>query len=323
MFMSISIPWLSKRRAKPGRVGLTVGPDGLALAHLDGSGSLVHCQFYPVAEGGAKQLQAIVDQHNLADIPCTVVLHPAFYQLLLAETPQVKGDEMSAAVRWRVKELLNYPLDQAAIDYFTLAEDAYRGRQKMFYAAALPKQELQNLVTPVEASGLLLDCVEITELAMHQLSARLPSDAGGVALVQLYDGGGLINLVEDGAIYLSRRLDVGLEAFSPTGNNQIFFDTLFLEIQRSLDFYESQLGKGIITQLHYSPGLPETAEIGKFLSEQLALNVSALDLSPLKLVATLDEELDEQMSRCASAIGAALGPIDDVQAVLEVASAAS
>ncbi len=321
--MAISIPWLARRRVKPGRVGLSVDPDGLALVYIDAGGKLAHCQFYPRADDGAKQLQAIVDQYGLEGTPCSIVLNPAYYQLLLAEAPPVEPAEMSAAMRWRIKESLNYPLKQAAIEYFLLPEDAYRGRQKMLYAAALPKLELQALVNPVEASGLILDCIEITELAMHKLIARMPSEAGGTALVQLYNGGGFINLVEDGAVYLTRRLDVGLEGFSPAGDNGAFFDSLFLEIQRSLDFYESQLGKGIITQLCYSPSLPETAEIGEFLSGQLALNVTALDLSPLELVETLDEELDEQMSRCASAIGAALGPLSDAEVLPGVVSAAS
>ena len=307
--MKIPLPWLNRGRRKSGRVGLSVGPDGLCLAQLDGRGKLVHCAFYPGQDDMAAQLQQLVAEHQLKEMPCSVVLHPAYYQLLLAEAPPVEGAEMSQAVRWKVKDLLDFPLEQAAIEHFLLPDDAYRGRQRMLYAAALRKTELQNLVAPVEASGLAVDCVEISELASHNLVSRLPTEPGGVALVQLYRKGGFINLAEEGSLYLSRRLDVGIDGFDPVADNSAFFDALFLEIQRSLDFYESQLGKGIITQLWYSPGLPYTADIGSFLSTQLGLNVSALDLSPLQLVDRIDEELDEQMSMNVTAIGAALGPL--------------
>ncbi|HEB28366.1 MAG TPA: hypothetical protein ENI05_11430, partial [Porticoccus sp.] len=240
---------------------------------------------------------------------CSMVLHPVYYQLLLAERPSVEEAELSSAVRWKVKELLDFPVEEAAVEHFLLPEDAYRGRQKMLYAAALRKTTLKSLVEPVEASGLSVDCIEIAELALHNIVSRLPQEGGGIAMVQLHEGEGFINLVEDGAIYLTRRLDIGLDKFSSTGNNTAFFDSLFLEIQRSLDYYESQLGKGIITRLFYSPGLPDTNSIGEFLSAQLGLNVSTLDLTVLDAVegSGINTDGNEQLVRSASAIGAALG----------------
>ena len=314
--MAISIPWLARRRSRAGRVGLAVGPDGLAVAYIDASGRLSHCQFHQQIGDSSQLLADLVVERGWQDMPCSIVLHPVYYQLLLAEAPPVQSDELASAVRWKVKELLEYPLAEAAIDYFPLPDDAYRGRKNMLYVAALRKATLHSLVEPVEASGLQVDCVEISELALHNIISRLPAEGGGTALVQLYEGEGIINLVEDGAIYLSRRLDIGLEKFSAAGDNTLFFDALFLEIQRSLDYYESQLGKGIITHLFYSPGLVETAAIGEYLSAQLGLNVAALDLAGLDAIA---DSGDEQVVRATSAIGAALGPA----ALPEVASAAS
>ncbi len=311
----LSWPWSSNSGRQSGRVGLAVAPGGLAVAWLNASGQLEHCRFYSQSADVVEQLKTVIKELDIDGQVCSVVLHPAYYQLLLAEAPSVQGAEMTKAVRWKIKELLDYSLELAAVSHFMLPADAYRGRQKMLYAAAMKKSLLQELVEPIEMAGLAVDCIEISELALHNLTRRLPTTAGGTALVQLYEGGGFINLMENGEIYLSRRLDVGLDQYTPAGDNQTFFDALYLEVQRSLDFYESQLGKGIITELFYSPGLPETADIGQFLSEQLlGLNVSVLDLTPLNLVATLDEELDEQMALCASAIGAALGPCPDDEA---------
>lgn len=299
-----------------------MGPDGWGLAVLDRAGQLQHCAFYSRDEGDADRLQQQIDALDLAGMSCSLVLHPVYYQLLLAEAPPVEPQEVGEAVRWKIKELLDFPLEQAAIDYFLLPADAYRGRQSMLYAAAMRRSALQQLVEPVEQAGLALDCIEIAELAMHNLISRLPEQSGGTALVQLMEGGGFINLVEDGAVYLSRRLDVGLDEYSPAGDNQRFFEALYLDIQRSLDFYESQLGKGIITRLLYSPGLPETAGIGEFLSRELGLEVSVLDLSPLQLIDVLDEERDEQMARSAMAIGAALGPQRTAESAPEASRAA-
>lgn len=322
--MKLALPWFNKHQRQSGRVGVFLAPQGFGVACINAAGRLEHCQFHRGEQDRAGQLAAVVDDLELRGSPCSIVLHPESYQLHLGEAPPVPESEMAQAVRWKIKEILDYPLEEAAIEYFRLPEDAYRGRQKMLYAATLRKQELEQLVAPVEAAGLLVDCVEVTELALHNLTVRLPTDPGGVAVVFLHDAGGFINLVEEGALYLSRRLDVGLGGFDPVADNSKFFDALYLDIQRSLDFYEAQLGKGIITQLWYAPGLPYTADIGSYLSEQLGLNVSALDLSPLKLVDAIDEELDEQISLCAPAIGAALGPAEPgTEGVEEDVSAAS
>jgi MSHA biogenesis protein MshI len=307
--MAISSPWFKKGKSSTGRVGLAVGPDGLAVAAVNAEGIVEYCQFHDPLGDSANILSELVVEQGWGKMPCSIVLHPVYYQLLLTERPAVKDVELSSAVRWKVKELLDFPVEEAAIEHFLLPEDAYRGKKKMVYAAALRKTALQSLVEPVKASGLLIDRIEVSELALHNVVSRLPHEGGGIAMMQLHAGEGFINLVEDGAIYLTRRLDIGLDKFSTTGNNTAFFDSLFLEIQRSLDYYESQLGKGIITQLFYSPGLAETNDIGEFLSAQLGLNVSKLDLAELEAVSksALDLEGNEQLIRSASAIGAALG----------------
>jgi MSHA biogenesis protein MshI len=304
--MAITIPWLGKSKLKSGRVGLAIGPDGLAVASVNAQGHVVHYQFVDQISDLAYTIADIVEQQGWEQMPCSVVLHSAYYQLLLTERPPVELQEMASAVRWKVKELLDYPIEGAAIEFFSLPDDAYRGRQKMLYVAALPKDSLQSLIAPVEASGLQVDCVEISELAVHNIASLYPRQGGGIAIVKLREGESFINLIEGGSLYLTRRLDISLDKFDPNSDNTVFFDSLFLEIQRSLDFYESQLGKGIITRLFYCPGIPETASIGEFLSKQLGLDVAPLDASQFDFI---DGDVESHLAHCTTAIGAALGPV--------------
>lgn len=297
--------WLGRNKAGSGRVGIAVGPDGLAIALVNAVGNVSFCHFYEPGDDMGSLVKSVVKKYDWENIPCSVVLHPAYYQLFLAESPAVNDAEMTSAVRWKVKELLDFPLEDAAIEHFLLPDDAYRGRQKMLYASALRKTALKSLIEPFVASGLDVDCIEISELAIHNIVSRLPVAGGGIAMVQLHDGEGFINLVEDGSLYLTRRLDVGLDKFRPGEDNAPFFDTLFLEIQRSLDYYESQLGKGIITRLFYSPGTVDTSAIGDFLSAQLGLNVSPLNVVDLDICTATPSD---HILHSTSAIGAALGP---------------
>jgi len=315
--VAISIPWLKKSKANSGRVGLTVGPDGLSVACVDAARRLVFCQFFDTPEDSQALLNELVAEQSWGGMPCSLVLHPVYYQLLLTETPAVNADEMSSAIRWKIKELLDFPLEDAAIEYFELPADAFRGRRKMLYAATLRKGTLKELLQPVAQSGLAVDCIEVAELALHNLTANIPVERGGVAILQLLQGVGFINLVEDGAVYLCRRLDFGLDRFDALGDNSAFFDSLMLEIQRSLDYYESQLGKGIVTNLYYAPGIIMTEPIGEFLSQSLAITVEPLTFAKMTIDTELELE-DPQLLRSVNAIGAALTP----QGLSEVVDAA-
>ena len=77
-----------------------------------------------------------------------------------------------------------------------------------------------------------------------------------------------------------------------------------MEVQRSLDYYESQFSKGAITSLVVAPSEVRIEGMLDYLAQQLGLVVKPLDLNR-----TLDcrQSLDEvAQSRCFSAIGAAL-----------------
>jgi MSHA biogenesis protein MshI len=305
--VTISIPWFKKSSANAGRLGISVGPDGLAIAFINRSGELAFYQFYGEPGDSQQLLADLVVEHSWQNTPCSLVLHPIYYQLLLTESPAVEASELQTAVRWKVKELLDFPLEEAAIEYFLLPDDAYRGRQKMLYAAVLRKSTLKSLVEPVEAAGLNVDCVEITELALHNIVSRFPADTGGLAVIQLNESDGFINLLEGGEIYLCRRLDVGLDQYFSGNDPQVFYDALLLTIQRSLDYYESQLGKGIITTIYFSPCSSTMQPVIDFVESQLGLTVAALPLTQLDIMSEC-ESGDEELSRCVSAIGAAMQP---------------
>lgn len=318
--MKIRLPWLSQTPLKQGRIGLAVGPDGWTVVAVSVGGDIEHCQLYADIGDPQHFVETLVDQNQWQGRPCTVVLHPLYYQMLLVEAPPVPAEEMAPAVRWRIKELLDFPVDQAAVDYFLLPEDAYRGRKKMLYAIAMRKDSLQSLVAPIEAGGLAVDNVDVAELALHKQARLLPKGRGGTAVVHLLENEGFINLIEDGCIYLSRSLDVGLARLQDPAVRTAALEALLLEIQRSLDFYESQLGKGIVADLYLSPASGDTKPVEDYLAAQLGLNVQAFSLS-----VAVDNDLLPANS--ALALGVAMADIAVVESVAaeleEHASAAS
>lgn len=271
------------------------------MTYIDDNGQIGSHHFFEQPDDVPDLIQQVVTDQGWQDTPCTLVLHPAYYQLMLTEVPKVPEAELAQAVRWKIKDLLAFPLEEAAVQQFALPADAYHGRQKMTYAVAIQKSSLKEMADPVEAAGLALDRIDIAELALQNIALRCAPSDGAMAVLQLFGAEGILNLVEDGEIYFCRRVDIGLELMRQSSDPQQFLDALVLELQRSLDFYESQMGKGIITHLYYERGLQG---MGDVLTRALPLQVTELDPSAL-----VGAQVADVSATCMSAIGGALGTV--------------
>lgn len=313
--MKLVAPW-RKKQGKPGRIGIGMGRDYVSLVYMDQPDQVSLCQYVVAADNAEldKVLKDFVDDNGLQGTDCSLVLSPTEYQVLLVEAPNVEPEEMASALRWRIKDLLDFPVDQAAVDYFPLPDDAYRGRQKMAYVAVTQKDVLDADARRIESTGLNLDNIDIMELAINNISRQLPVEAGGCATLSLGHEHGFINMSVNGVIYLSRAIDTGWDAILYDGLDGLnrgienpALSKLLLEVQRSLDYYESQLGKGVVTVLYLSPAGEEGELLANFLRENLLANVDLINTEKLfSFSSTVDSE---DRRRCFAAVGAALGTV--------------
>jgi MSHA biogenesis protein MshI len=300
--MKFNLPW-QKAPVKPGRIGIATaaanGAEVLAVACCDARGEIVFAdQVAPAA------LVELVAAQGWTGMACSLVLPRQDYQLLLADAPDVPAAEVAAALRWRIKDLLSYPVQQAALAASPLPADAYRGRQKKAYVAALQTTLLEQRAAIIDAAGLNLDCIEIAEFALNNLQSRIEAP-GAAILLHLFERGGLLNIVEAGQLYLSRESEQDLQVLLDEQEPFQHREELLLEVQRSRDFYESQMGKGIITRLQYSPDRVDMLPLADYLASQLGLVAEPLEI---ERVVPVNEKISlDTRAACTLAIGAALG----------------
>ncbi len=99
-------------------------------------------------------------------------------------------------------------------------------------------------------------------------------------------------------------IDSGAEPRAGSANLEHFLETLLLEVQRSLDYYESEFGRNPATKLLVVPSEEEIPSLIPYLSQNLHLDVEALELERgLEMPKQLPHSLQ---GRCIAAIGAAL-----------------
>ena len=143
----------------------------------------------------------------------------------------------------------------------------------------------------------------------------LPQDADGVAFLHLAEDCGYLTITRKGILHMTRRLETGRRALAEASADEFMLQErmagISLEVQRSLDYYESHYDRRPVTKIVLGPGA-ELDALPEALTEHLGLTVNRIDLDDLF---SLEEALSaEDQGACLLAIGAALRSDDTARA---------
>ncbi len=302
------IKWPLKPKADE-FVGIELRDDGIAIAHrqnIDQNHVLKHVDFLPagIESSLEKLLASYVKQNNLQKLPCNVVLPQGHYQLLLVDAPEVPDAEMRSALRWKIKDLISTPLEECIIDFFRLPEDGAHSRKKMVYAVIVDTLRLKTIIQMIKKSDLHLKSIDISDLVMRNLATNLidPKFEGrGVAVARLRQGRGGVGLFKHGNLYLSRQFDLDYNAGLL---EDLPADILALELQRSLDYYERQMGQAAPGVVYICGDGVTEDKITPSLRASLASSIQYLDVGA---VFGLPVDVDFLvLQKCLGAIGGSL-----------------
>ena len=279
-----------KRRKRPARqqtwVYLTETGIGLLVLERSRQGishvktSLRRAEDTPLLH--AEQLADWVAKHSLGQL--NLLLCDPAYQMVLVDAPDVPAAEMEAALRFKTADLISYDLDDASIEVILLPAEAYRGRLRMAFVIAAEKKPLADWAMAMARRGLRIECIDIDQLALRNTAIRtLERNQSGLLFMEA-DRCRLILLFNQ-EIVLSRQFEIGYsdlglaadgeQGLELEGNTDIQLDSLSLEIRRSFDYYEAQLGLGAISDVALL-GWPGDPAIGETLSTKLDTRFSLL-----------------------------------------------
>jgi MSHA biogenesis protein MshI len=275
--------WTKKGRDHPGWVALAVTERDIRCVHghYEGSGSpeVLRLAAEPIAD--PEDLAKSAKSLDLAGRQCATVLQPGDYQLLVLDAPNVPQEELRAAIRWRIKDMIDYHVDDATVDVLDIPVDKNASsRARSMFAAAARNEIIQACVEKFQGAGIPLSVIDIPETAQRNLSALYEEKDRGAAMLYLGEDGGLLTVSCAGELYLSRRLDVPLSALTHDDDRQQrddCFQRILLELQRTLDHLERQFPWVIVSKLL---GATEPTETGlaEFLRSNLDIAVIPVDL---------------------------------------------
>ncbi|MEX0708372.1 MAG: hypothetical protein WD078_10450 [Woeseia sp.] len=294
------------------RAALTINGQRAALVRVsDGTAArpVLEARVFDVITGDSGEpdfTKSGVDIKALQNLPVSTVLPGGSYQLMLEELPNAPRDELKQALAWRIRDRIDTPLDEAIIELLDMPAQARGGQKPSAYAAVTSQAVVESLVAQVKRAGLKPDAIDLPELCLRNIAVRLPQDSRGVAFLHFTDDCGLLTITRGGVLYLVRRIDVGQVALDETPGTQsreALIPKICLELQRSLDYYETHYDCRPVSDLVLGPGSGIGA-LQEALRDQLGLDVTTLDLADLF---DISEPLSEETQHeCLLAIGAAL-----------------
>lgn len=299
-----------RTKKKDGWLAIAVGREGVSLAAVaraEGGRPRVTVATFLPGQTGSEIVDKAGREGNAAARHCTTLLAGGEYQIMNVEAPNVPREEMKTAVRWRLKDILDFPVAEGTIDVLDIPLDANsRVQQSLFVVAAknsviAPRQKL-FLDAKVE-----LEAIDIPEMAQRNVSAMLEPEGRGVAMLSFGDDGGLLTVSYRGELYLSRRFDVTLaQLLEPDHERKhASFDKITLELQRSLDHFERQYSFISVSKLVLGPS--PVSGLDEYLSSNLYTPVETLDLATVFDLAAVPELSDKALQqRFFLPLGAAL-----------------
>ncbi|NNL67633.1 MAG: hypothetical protein HKP30_15390 [Myxococcales bacterium] len=274
------------RDAAAGRVGVAVGADGFALVHAidtDDKPVLEVCEFVSCdgEDEVALALSGRVKEHGLEGLPATAILAPDAYVMRTIPAPEVPEEELAEASRWAMRDLIDFDPMDAVVDVTPIPAMASDATARLF-AVAAREARVDRLVDLVRESGLEPEAVEIGETALLNLGPLLGEVSEGQAFLHLAPKRSLFGVVRDGALCMARDLvtDLSVLDSDPEAVDSLF-ENVLLEVQRSLDYFESNFGRVPAQRLWILPSQLELEGMVHFLDENAPIPVSALDLSRL------------------------------------------
>lgn len=304
-----------KQASGDGWTSVVFGADRIVVASVErrpGGRPRVHaCEAFAREGDDLSALKRLKNAGRLGGNRCTTLLWHGQYHLLQIDTPGNAQDlpraELREALRWRVKDMVDYPVDSAGIDVVDIPLPG--GRSPHLWVVTASHEVLRPRVRLFQSAKVQLDAIDIPELAQRNMGSLFEEPNRGLAFVAFDSrdgtGGGRLTISYQGELFMTRHIDVG--AAELTGANAAsLHERVLLDIQRSLDNFDRNFSAIPLTRLLVSP-LPGGESFVEYLGANLSLPVATVNLADV-----LDISAVPQLAQAAAqadswlALGAAL-----------------
>jgi MSHA biogenesis protein MshI len=165
--------WWSVKRQLPGWVAIAPGAARAQAAHVvcpSGTRPQLRWACEVDWHDPAAGLRSLRRSHHLGQHRSVALLERHQYQLLPMDAPEVPREAWRDAVRWKLRDMVDFAVDDASIDLLDIPPDtSQRGRAGLLVAAA-PHAVLASLVHAADDAGTPWQALDVAETALRNIA---------------------------------------------------------------------------------------------------------------------------------------------------------
>jgi len=275
--------FLKKQAAGDGWTSVIFGTDRIVVADVlrrtDARPQVRACDSFAREGGELDALKRLKNAKRLARNRCTTLLWHGQYQFLQVDAPDNAKDmpheELREAMRWRIKEMVDFPIETAGVDVIVLPSVGSHSPQ--LWVVVANREALQSRIHLFQDSKIFLEAIDIPELAQRNIAALFEEPNRGLAVVAFDSKGGRLTITYQGELYTVRYLDVsGNDLASAHAEAQ--YERVLLDIQRTLDNFDRNYSAIPLSRLLVGP-LPGGERFVEYLAANLSLPVASANLA--------------------------------------------
>lgn len=302
-----------KSRRRPGWLAVNVRAEQVDIAHVVRSGAqrpqVLMTDSFRKEGSDTVTLSRLRREFELNQYRCTTLLKNGEYHMLQIEAPNVPDEEIKAASGWKVKDMIDFPVERATIEVLKIpAGTPNAARSSSMFAVAAKDDTVRQRIRLFDSADIPLEAIDIPELAQRNIGALLESEGRPLGMLGFDSQGGLLTITQAGELLLSRFLDVTLDNLFEANNERRLqlLERVGLELQRSLDFFDRQPNSVALSRL-LIPALPPNIGMLEYLASNMSVPVEVFDLESVLDFSRVPALKDPQrQAQCMQVLGASL-----------------
>lgn len=187
-----------------------------------------------------KLMNQVINGMELVGIPTTIVIpgdKTESVQIELSELPQ---EDTQSALPWKIKDLVSVSPQDMVCDYIEMkVQPLGQGPKAMILATS--KAYLAELAAPFHEQKVPLCAITTEQFVLAQMQTH--KDSAQLIFVQHREIEAILLIVKNNEICFARKIrgNEGLVNMTSQQLRDYGADTVAIEIQRSIDYYESHL----------------------------------------------------------------------------------
>lgn len=227
-----------------------------------------------------QELTKEIEKLDLIAHDCRLVLLPGQYQLLLMDALHVPETEITKALRWNLKGLSEYDLEDIAIDTFNMPVLEGEGQKKIL-AALTPLSKLNERRALFEGAFLNISSVSIIEMGLKNLWNIIRIKQPHISMspciiVSTFNSVRKLCIIYQDTFYLIRELTPSKSAVT---DETAIWENIQYEIERSIAYFVNQPNLPEPKHLFFVPGFYPGISFLEAIGKKLSLTVELIDLN--------------------------------------------